>query len=208
MTGVNLPGTAPSSANMPAATVQQFENSKTVWPIRGRKLPDATDFLDKGYYAGYLTATGKKVSGYWHTGTDMNGPGAYDDDRGNPVFAVRSGVIEWVGVGSGSWGNIIILRVYVRGKTYWIRYAHVQYNGKNGATAKPKAGQIVKAGDVLAFIGKGAGNTFWAHLHTDVIHTQPPTWDNWPKQYAPQSDVTRYYQDPVKFYTALGAVQP
>ena len=86
-------------------------SGRTVWPLRGMKQPHATVFLDPAYFAGYPNSAGQPtqpaLKGYWHTGTDMNGPGACSADQGDPVHAVRDGVIEWVGNGGGSWGLVI-----------------------------------------------------------------------------------------------------
>lgn len=184
-------------------------NSATYIPVRNAKRPNATVFLDALYRAGYPkngVPTEPALRGYWHTGIDVNGPGACSDDQGDPLFAVRDGVVEYVGPGGGSWGNIVILRVVVRGKTYWARYGHVQWTGKQGAKSALKAGQVVRARDVLAFIGRGA----WpcAHLHFDVFHTKPPSWGWWPRRDGPQSEVTAYCTDPAEWLRVLGAVNP
>lgn len=183
------------------------------FPIRQHKRPNATVFLDPGYYAGYPVngvPSQPALRGFWHTGTDYNGPGAYDADQGNPCFAIRPGVIEWAGKGSGTWGNMIVERFEFRGRTYWARYGHVQYTGRGPTLSAPRAGRVVARGEVLAYIGKGgARNTaFPAHLHFDILHTKPPRWDWWPRAWAPQSEVTRYALDPDAFLRQAGAVEP
>lgn len=193
-------------------------NSKTYWPLRNFKTPHATVFLDKGYFAGYPNSAGqptnKAVKGYWHTGTDMNGPGACCADQGDPIYAIRDGVVEWTGIGAGAWGRLFVYRVNIEGRTYWIRCGHVQQTGKTGGKVAPPIGSAIKGGQVVAFIGRGGqdsqGHYYWdcAHLHIDVFHTKPPRWDWWPTRYGDPAEVTAYCTDPVAFLKRLQAVTP
>lgn len=183
------------------------------WPIRNHKTPNATGFLDPGYYAGYPNSAGvptfPAVKGYWHTGTDYNGPGAGNADQGNGCYAVASGKIVFVGQGGGTWGNLVVVEFVYKGRTYWARYGHVQFSG-NGPARSPRVGQAVQAGELLAYIGRGGpyNNAFFAHLHFDILHTRPPSWGWWPARYAGQSTVTRYALDPDTFLRSAGAVEP
>lgn len=185
-------------------------SGRTVYPIRNRKTPNATGFLDRGYFAGYPNAAGvaqnPELRGYWHTGVDMNGPGACSADQGDALYAVRDGVVEFVGQGGGSWGLLVVLRVNVDGTPYWVRYGHVQETGKNGGKANIKTGQTVKAGQIIGYIGRGS----WpcAHLHLDVMHTRPPLWGWWPLRNAQPASVTKYCTDPEAWLRRLNAVNP
>lgn len=209
---VPIPGETVTGSKTPvniAVPLPAGAAGQTFLPIRNAK-PNATVFLDAAYRAGYPdkfgNVTEKGCLGYWHTGVDMNGPGACSADQGDPLHAVRDGVVVFAGTGSGSWGWIVVLEVNVNGKTYWIRYGHVQHTGKTGATVKVKRGDVVKARQVIGFIGKGAWRC--AHLHLDVFHTKPARWDWWPTFNGTQAEVTRYCTDPAAWFKALKAVNP
>lgn len=195
----NVGGTFTGSPSIP------LTSNRTVYPMRNRKVDVDVVFLDKNYYAGTY---GANVKGYWHTGVDYNGRGGKNTDLGDPLFAIRDGVIEFVDVGGGTWGNVVVLRFQVNGKTYWARYGHVRYTNLQGQAHKPVVGQAVKAGALVAYVGQGANNQFYAHLHFDIFHTKPPHWGWWPTRYGSQAEVTRYCEDPQTFLKALGAVEP
>lgn len=185
-------------------------SGRTVWPVRGMKTPHATVFLDPAYFAGYPNSAGQPtqpaLKGYHHPGLDVNGPGACNADQGDALYAVRDGVIEFVGNGGGSWGLVIVLRFMVDGRTWWARYGHCQVKGKDGKSVTVKVGQSVRAGDVISHIGRGS----WpcAHLHFDIFHAKPPVWGWWPLRNADRSTVTRYCTDPDAFMRRLAAVAP
>lgn len=206
--GVNVPGGQPAPVQIP---LPGGPSGRTVWPMKSFYTPHAVKFLDPSYHAGYPDRTGKPTQkslvGYWHTGTDMNGPGGRNTDQGDPLVAIRDGVIEWTGVGSGTWGRLVVLRFQVEGKTYWARYGHIQQTGKTGAVVKPAIGQSMKSGETLAFVGRGNDPQMLAHLHFDIFHTKPPRWDWWPTRNGPTSEVTKYCTDPDAFLRRLGAVK-
>ncbi|MFB9994484.1 M23 family metallopeptidase [Deinococcus oregonensis] len=203
---INKPTSTPKPVTItPPTPVISFtppasSSSRTVWPLRSFKSVHASTFLDPEYF---------RSRGYWHTGIDMNGPNGYDTDQGDSVYAIRDGKIVWVGVGMGDWGNMVIQEFQVNGKTYWAQYAHVQYTGKNGQAFKPTVGMQVKAGALVAFVGKGnAKPPMWAHLHLTIFHTKPPRWDFWPKKGGVPSEVTAFCTDADAFLRRLGAVMP
>lgn len=197
---------------LPPGALPGGASGLTYWPLRGMKTPHATAFLDSGYFRGYPNLKGEvtepALKGYWHTGVDMNGPGACNSDKGDALYAIRDGVIEWQGNGGGSWGKVVVLRVVVDGKTYWCRYGHVQNTAapKSQHAVQVVAGQSVRAREVIAFIGSGSWKC--AHLHFDVFHTRPPSWGWWPTRNGSQSEVTRYCTDPDAFLRRLRAVSP
>lgn len=182
---MGTPTPTPPSSGVPAA-------GRIYFPIRNHKRPHAVTFLDPGYRAGYPSGgriTSPGTLGFWHTGIDMNGPGACDADLGAAVYAMTDGVVRFAGNGGGSWGGVIVIEHVINGKRYWTRYGHV-------IGIRVRVGQIVKGGAQIAQIGKGA----WAcaHLHFDTFHTAPPAgnWAWWPTKNGPQSQVTALLQDP------------
>jgi murein DD-endopeptidase MepM/ murein hydrolase activator NlpD len=78
-------------------------------------------------------------------------------EKGSPVFATADGHVESAGY-SGDYGNLIVLRHDFDIST---RYAHLSaYN--------VKAGQVVKRGDVIGFVGS-TGRSTGAHLHYEIL---------------------------------------
>lgn len=161
--------------------------SKIVFPIRNHKKPHAVSFLDPAYHRGY-PSDGYKTRGMWHTGIDMNGPGACDADLGAAVYAMTDGVVRFAGQGGSAWGGVVVIEHNIDGKKRWTRYGHV-------IGIRVQAGQVVKPGQQIAQIGKGS----WAcaHLHFDYFHAAPPSPGWWVTTNGPQSQVTALLTDPV-----------
>lgn len=187
-------------------------SGKTFLPLQRTQRPNATDFLDPAYHAGY--APRYETRGMWHTGVDMNGPNVAPNgcnaDKGNPVHAVRDGVIVYAGDGGGMWGPIIVQKVMVEGVPYWVRYAHVQSTVKGfSKPVFPRTGDTVKAGQVIAGIGQGNPRNPWpcAHLHLDIFYKTPPRWGWWVTTGGPTSEVTNLFTEPMAWFARLGAVE-
>ncbi len=117
----------------------------------------------------------------------MNGPGGGDSDLGQPIFATADGVVTFSGQADGtSWGNVVTLWH----GSFGSRYGHCQKMIVN-------AGDRVKAGQVIAFVGKGYQGRFPAHLHFDIFKKKLPTpgfWTNGDKEL-----LLQYFVDPWKF---------
>lgn len=136
----------------------EFVVSKAARRNFEKKHPGALDYLNNygelpGYASGGLVwpTTGRIVSTYaGHDGVDINGPG---EDYGNPIFAFRDGTISYVGSGRGYGAPAIFQRTSV-GE---VVYGHA-------SSAAVKAGQSVKAGQVIGRIGS-TGNSTGPHLH-------------------------------------------
>jgi len=144
--------------------------------------------------SGWFDATGYDVAydlGY-HTGADLNcNVPVWDTDRGSPVYAIGPGIVTYAGVGSGSWGNLIVIRHDNAGKKVWSRYGHVE----NMAVKK---GDVVARGQQIATIGN-AGGVFPYHLHfdivkTDVLEAAPGHWPG-----SDEQKVLDNYVDPLVF---------
>ena len=128
---------------------------------------------------------------YWgqrHVGVDIN-RGGQNQDLGLPLYAVASGMIEYVG-GNSSWGNVINLRTHC-GRV--VRYAHLD-------RVNVVAGQAVERGRKIGTLGN-AGGRFEAHLHievcvTDILTTQPLIWHG----DKGEANILRHYIDPESCY--------
>lgn len=150
------------------------------------------------YVATFHDLTGKRNSGYAHTGIDLNvaRPPYGDVDRGQPVFAVDGGIIYRTGYSPSYLGSVII-KVEYHGEAinvqYWyldsgevasdvavlepgmplyIRYWHLD----NNDTFKSLQADVAR-GQCLGHIGNyklGAGGD---HLHFDMcLDPFEPHW--------------------------------
>jgi murein DD-endopeptidase MepM/ murein hydrolase activator NlpD len=104
----------------------------------------------------------------YHQGLDIS------TDKGQPVFATADGVVESASY-SGDYGNLVVLK---HGFELMTRYGHL-----SGFAVK--AGQQVKRGNVIGFVGS-TGRATGAHLHYEILAngklinplqllTQPPS---------------------------------
>jgi murein DD-endopeptidase MepM/ murein hydrolase activator NlpD len=133
---------------------------------------DSTPFLC-WYFLGY------------HTGADLNLSQSSDADRNAPVYAVSDGTVIFAGQGRGKWGNIAVIEHpeglvtlpngQTRRQTVWSRYGHLADD------IRVKAGQTVKRGDLVGFIGLALDSKTGWHLHFDIayderIRVNPSHW--------------------------------
>jgi murein DD-endopeptidase MepM/ murein hydrolase activator NlpD len=131
-----------------------------VWP---GKWYDATGF------GSYYTTIGPA----YHTGADLNL--AADADRNTPVYAPAKGVVTFSGRGTGTWGQLVVIRhdPLPDGTVVWSRMGHV-------TNRLVKEGDRVERGQQLANIGNAEGQLPY-HLHIDiaktrVMETNPSHW--------------------------------
>jgi murein DD-endopeptidase MepM/ murein hydrolase activator NlpD len=77
-------------------------------------------------------------------------------ERGDPVYAMHSGVIEYINEAYTGYG----FQIVIRGDVWWSRYAHLD-------EIEVRRGQTVQAGD---YIGRGnsTGNSTGDHLHLEI----------------------------------------
>lgn len=152
--------TGPGGKYQPAGIVHgdEFVINKASRRKFEKTHPGVLDHLNNygelpGYSSGGLVwpTTGHIVSTYaGHDGVDINGPG---EDYGNPIFAFRDGTISYVGSGRGYGAPAIFQRTSV-GE---VVYGHA-------SSAAVRAGQSVKAGQVIGRVGS-TGNSTGPHLH-------------------------------------------
>jgi murein DD-endopeptidase MepM/ murein hydrolase activator NlpD len=157
-----------------------------------RNAPFPTGRVAFGKYpiwAGFWFDVNPYLSWYeygYHTGADLNLPGASGADMGKDIYASGDGIVTYAGA-AGTWGNIVVIehangRVTLpngntsRQKVY-TRYGHVDL------ASDVKTGREVERGQLIAYIGLARGATAGWHLHfdicfTDLLHTRPAHWPN------------------------------
>ena len=87
----------------------------------------------------------------YHQGIDIS------TEKGQPVFATADGVVETAAY-SGDYGNLVVVNHAFGLAT---RFGHLSAFGV-------KAGQTVKRGDVLGYVGS-TGRSTGAHLHYEIL---------------------------------------
>ncbi|AYC29634.1 peptidoglycan DD-metalloendopeptidase family protein [Paenisporosarcina cavernae] len=91
----------------------------------------------------------------WHQGVDIA-------QKGNvPIHAAADGTVIRVGP-LGTYGNIVLLRHNIHGKTFETNYAHLR-----DGSIQVKVGQKVKQGEVIAYMGS-TGSSTAQHLHFEI----------------------------------------
>lgn len=160
----------------------------------------------------------------YHTGADLNLPGASGADKGKPIHAIGDGLVTYAGK-AGTWGNIIVIEhpealvTYPDGRIekqrVYSRYGHVEDR------ILVRAGQTVSRGQNIGFIGLAEGATAGWHLHfdvsyTDILKKRPAHWPDLTAVRGPRSSsrlsdayrngqasvmrqVTSHYLDPLRF---------
>lgn len=165
----------------PVGTLEQ-RSSAELWP---------GTWFDATGFAAYYTAVGAA----YHTGADLNNnTPSWDMDRGAPVYAPASGLVTFAGVGSGTWGQMIVIRhdPLPDGTQVWTRCAHL-------GERRVETGQRVERGQQIATIGNADGKLNNYHLHydiaqTDILERSPGHWPG-----INRDEVLRHYVDPLAF---------
>lgn len=158
-------------ADVPPAAGPAF-----AWPIGSTAAARALPSIPPGWYTSVgfdqeYTVNGRAAV---HPGLDLSDVRGGDTDLGAPVYAMAGGVVVASTYSADSWGNIVMVRHdNVPGYgTLWTQYAHLQAR----AVA---VGDVVKQGQTVGTIGKGAGDRFAAHLHLEVRRMDLPA-TAWP----------------------------
>jgi murein DD-endopeptidase MepM/ murein hydrolase activator NlpD len=87
-----------------------------------------------------------------HAGLDFTAP------SGTPIYATADGVVQIAGFNTDGYGNKVVIN---HGFGYQTLYGHM-------ARVKAKAGQSVKRGEVIGYIGN-TGKSTGPHCHYEVI---------------------------------------
>jgi len=87
-----------------------------------------------------------------HAGLDFSAP------TGTPIYATSDGVVQTAGFNTDGYGNKVVIN---HGYGFQTLYAHM-------VRVKAKAGQSVKRGEVIGYVGS-TGKSTGPHLHYEVI---------------------------------------
>jgi len=87
----------------------------------------------------------------YHQGIDIS------TEKGQPIYATADGTVESASY-TGDYGNLIVLQ---HGLGLTTRYGHL-------SSFAAKAGQTVKRGDVIGYVGS-TGRSTGAHLHYEIL---------------------------------------
>jgi len=117
-------------------------NTKWMMPVRKGLVTCILEKCHNGRYGGR------------HNGTDIVNNG------GAPVYSMANGRVTQ-STYIGGLGNIVGVYYRVKNRDYYVIYAHLR-------SRKVKAGQNVKAGQVVGYVGATGG--YWVeHLHIEVL---------------------------------------
>jgi murein DD-endopeptidase MepM/ murein hydrolase activator NlpD len=165
-----------------------FPTGSFMWrkyPIWAGQWVDVNPFLN-WYSQGY------------HTGADLNLPGASAADKGKPIYAVSDGVVTYAGRAQG-WGYIVVVEHpdalvtlpdgKSRRQVVFSRYGHVE------PEIPVRSGQEIARGTLVGRIGLGEGYVSGWHLHFDVCYSdmlrrRPAHWPNLGSYRAVQKSLT------------------
>jgi murein DD-endopeptidase MepM/ murein hydrolase activator NlpD len=154
--------------------------TKAQFPIDGKLGKD----FKVTSYMGWRIHPIKKVKKF-HTGTDI-----WSSHEPCVIEAPYDGKVIKVST-EGSYGNHVILRHVIQGKTYVTLYGHM----KTGSI-KVKKGQVVSAGTALGKMGS-TGMSTGKHLHWELQAGKNWVWSNTGKNFI----------EPTKFFTNLIAFE-
>lgn len=129
-------GSLTAAAAASAVDVTQISGSGGAAPIAKGRYSIAARWGAVGAWARY------------HTGIDLSAP------VGTPIHAAADGVVQGPAAGAGWAGIHVVIKHADGGQTL---YAHM-------ANTTVRAGQVVKAGDVIGHVGM-TGRTFGPHCH-------------------------------------------
>lgn len=158
---------------------------KFVQPMEHTGLPNTPGWA--GY--DYLQWTGS----VHHPGLDYNW-GAGEQDKGKPVFAIASGLVEkciyWNGKSRGFGNHIFIKHILESSnKIIYSHYCHLN-------TIVVEDGQEVNIGRKIGTCGGSGG---WpSHLHLEIRKPLSKGYNFWPKGYTAEWIDNNYF-DPYKF---------
>jgi murein DD-endopeptidase MepM/ murein hydrolase activator NlpD len=172
------PGEGPGFDSPVGSEVERF--GLDLWPLTWY---DAT-----GYAVQY---TPPLIGTAYHTGVDLNLKVGVD--LGQTVYAPAAGLVTFSGIGSGTWGQMIVIKhdPLPDGTVVWSRLAHLQ-------NRTVSAGDRVVRGEQIATVGNSDGR-FDPHLHfdvakTDILDINP---NHWPGNR--RDLVLQHYLDPLEF---------
>jgi murein DD-endopeptidase MepM/ murein hydrolase activator NlpD len=158
MVGCSAPA-SPSGVEIPNKTtiIEAEEAAIVPYPADGFDFPVGPPDAKK-----YYNAQGFQVN--HHLGEDWNGVGGGNTDKGDPVFAIGSGIVSAASDEGTGWGNVlrVVHNIGTMKNPYLIEsmYAHLDQ-------MVAKAGDTLRRGQQLGTIGDAHGS-YWAHLHLEL----------------------------------------
>lgn len=144
----------------------------------------------------------------YHSGWDINYIQGGNSEYGFAYKALADGIVVFVSDhAGGAWGGLVV--VWHPQFGFASRYGH----HKPGSAAV-QVGDIVRGGEtVLARIGRGENNAYFAHLHQDLIKVLPPRsrsgriwWAFWPNNDLHEFKAT--YTNPEAVFKEYGCQTP
>ena len=130
------------------------------------RRPAMYDATNSIAVAGFADAHKREI----HVGVDIGGA------VNTPVHAFCDGVVHCCGYNSakGDYGNVIVTEQTLAGRRVWALYGHLSAQSIVGRAA----GQAVKGGEVLGWLGAPHENGGWPpHVHLQLSLTEPATHD-------------------------------
>jgi len=119
----------------------ESQTKSSVWPVGGN---GGTDKKNWPRYS----------DGSYHSGTDISGT------RGTPILATHSGTVYYTKSLTSSYGNHVVIKSNVNGKTVYIYYCHLD-------RIDVSSNQQIVAGQQIGTLGS-SGKSTGPHLHYEV----------------------------------------
>ncbi len=103
--------------------------------------------------------------GGMHSGSDLNGIGGENTDKGIPIYAAGRGLLVYAGEPSPAWGKVVVLLHRLPNGNYvQTIYAHLD------SIEDLYLGSLVARGEKIGTMGDAGGN-YYAHLHFEVAQS-------------------------------------
>jgi N-acetylmuramoyl-L-alanine amidase len=170
----------------------QLHDPLSLWPLAGTARVDQT----QGGW-GFMDWTGDE----WHPGVDLNAGGFCAADAGAGIVAPVGFTCRYRGRHVTSTGRGFGWHLW--GETnddFWLHFCHLQ------EAPSCLVWEHVERGRVFGLCGKTLG---WdcEHLHFEVTHKRPASWDQWPRGWT-RAQVEAVYVDPFAYLAATSAARP
>jgi len=155
-------------------------------------------YIDKSFYKGREALFPTQYTGY-HVADDLE-INSGEENQNIPIYAVSDGKITFTGSVSG-YGGVILLNI--DNDSHTALYGHVRLG-----SLKVKAGDSVKAGQELAYLGNGFSNETGGerkHLHFGIYNGKGIYYRGYESS---EATVQSKWIDPAAYLKQKGAVEP
>jgi len=154
-------------------------------------------YIDKGFYVGRESLFPTQYTGY-HMADDLEiNPG--EENQNVPVYAVTDAKVSFVGPVTG-YGGVILLNI--ANDSHTALYGHVKVKNLSF-----KAGDSVKAGQLLAYLGNGFSSETGGerkHLHFGIYNGKDPYFHGYESN---ETTVQSKWIDPWAYLKEKGAME-